>query len=233
MNTVRRILTSAVMVLLLVAFIAACGGGGTSQNPNNPPSNGGGGSTITVVKQLFRMSPSKTFFYATQSVKKTVAQDFNWSLVPTANAQAPSVPTIGRNNISGFCGTLPNPPVSVAAVVPFGLGNRLDGRCTTPDVNGGVVIPEDGWIGNFTIDDTDTIGTRNSDQSGRVEYYINGQLIHTITRGVDADGHTEDLQSANGHVFQVHAGDKVKVRYWQQAGDHESNIEWNIGFGKN
>lgn len=218
MTKVYRILTPMVMVLLIVAVIAACGGGSHSNTPGG--SGGGSGSPKTITKQLLNLNPVHLLSVSKKTV--TQASAFNWNLVESAYAQAPATPTIGFNNLSGFCGTLPNPPVSVAAVVPFGLGSFTDGRCNLPDTDDGVPVPENGFLGNWKCE---ARGTRTNAQSGRCEFYVNNQLVHTLTMG--QSNSIEDLVT----IKPVLKGDKVKVRYWQQPGDQEFNLKVGIGFG--
>jgi hypothetical protein len=202
--------------LLLTLFFIACGGHGKDS------SNGGDNST-TITKQLLRISPVKGFFHATKQIKQA-ADNSHFDLIPTAHAQ--SAVTIGFGNISGFCGILPNPPVSVAATVPFGLGQFTSGNCSAgsgvPDSDDGAIIRESGFIGNFQVS---AAGTRTNAQSGRIEIYINNAIIHTMTMGTANS--VEDLT----HTFPVNKGDKLKVRYWQQIGDQERNLHVDIGFG--
>jgi hypothetical protein len=207
----------AVALLATLTLISVACGGGSGSNPS-----GGGGPQASLLRQVLHSAPVRGFFDGRRKFASTHAQGF--SLIPTANAQ--SAPTMGHGNFMGACGTLPNPTISVAATVLNNLGRLTDGRCgdrATPDSDSGAIVGEDGTLGNFEIY---VSGTRTNDQSGRVEIYLDGQLVKTYTLGLLPAGVLKDSSS----TLPVRAGQRLKVRYWQQAGDQETDLQVLVGW---
>lgn len=227
MKKVARILLLSIIVMTAaVITITACGGSKSSV---------GTGAALRAL--VFNANPLG--FHVTRGFGPSRA-----SLAPfTVNAQTT---TPGGGNFPGFCDSFAT-GVGRGATAIYGIGRWSSGLCndkSTPDSDVGVTVPQDGQIGNVTIDargngtsPDDGIVGLNSSASGQIEV----KVIHpdgtqsstpiTCTLGVsavDAKVHCEDKNVA--HHFNVAAGDQVSTRFWIQPGDSYRAIRVNIEF---
>lgn len=205
-RTACLVLASAIVT---TAIITACGGGS---------SGGGGGSNPLSRIFTFNGSNPVGLHSNKNSVASRIAES---SFQAVVEAQSPSP---GGGNFSGFCGTL-NPVSGHAAAVIFGIGRWSTAECSdgsTPDSDVGVTIPQNGQIGNLTVD---AVGTGTGTASGQMEVkIIHADGTQTITQltcslGIsnNAKVHCEDLSAA--HQTNVSAGDQVSARIFWDPGD--------------
>jgi hypothetical protein len=228
MKKIARILLLSIIVMTAaVITITACGG-----NRSGGP---GGGTAL----RSFVFNANPLGFHITKGFGPSRA-----SLAPfTVNAQAT---TPGGGNFPGFCDT-DNGALTRSATAVYGLGRWSNGSCndhSTPGSDVGVSVPQNGQIGNLTVDargqgtspDDGTIGV-NSTASGQLEVFVvhtdgtQGVVPLTCSLGVssaDAKVHCED-RTLNHHVDVV-AGDQVVAVFWVNPGDSYRAIRVNIEF---
>ncbi|HKW74858.1 MAG TPA: hypothetical protein VJN64_04975 [Terriglobales bacterium] len=162
----------------------------------------------------------------------------------TVNAQTT---TPGGGNFSGFCNSL-GPAAGRIALIPFGLGNFSDGNCNGSAGIGdvGVAIPQNGQIGNVSLDAVG-LGTGAEDGQVGLNSTASGQIqvavLHadgtqtfapiTCSLGVSTDVnskvHCDDKGNA-AHITNVVAGDQVVVRIWSQPGDQYRALRVNLEY---
>jgi hypothetical protein len=144
--------------------------------------------------------------------------------------------TPGGGNFSGFCNAVA-PSSGRAATVLFGLGRWSSGSCddaATPDSGVGVNIPQNGQVGQLTVD---AVGLGTGSDSGAMEL----KLVHadgtetilplTCTLGVSSAGskvHCEDKTTA--HNSNAVAGDQFVARIFYDAGDSYNAIRVNVQY---
>jgi hypothetical protein len=226
-NVARILLLSMIVLTAAVITITACGG--------NRPGGNGGGSALRAF--IFNSNPLG--FHVTKGFGTARA-----SIAPfTVNAQAT---TPGGGNFPGFCDTHTGGVARTVTVI-YGLGRWSSGSCddrSTSDSDVGVAIPQNGQIGNLTVDargtgtvaDNGTIGINGagSGQSEVIIIHTDGtrtQAPLTCTLGVsavDAKDHCEDKTPA--HHIDVVAGDQVISKFWVNPGDAYRAIRVNIEF---
>lgn len=210
----------------IVITVTACGGGGASQP-------GGGGGIGAARALIFNANP--VGFHVTRGFgasRASLQQPASF----TVNAQTTAA---GGGNFSGFCNaTFGNatPNIRIHTVV-FGLGRWTSGACedgVVQDTSVGVNIPQNGQIGNLTVD---AAGTGTQPDSGLLEVMIihsDGTRITTpltCSFGISSGGnvHCED-KNASDHI-SVAAGDQVAAFFsWSSNGDAYTAIRVNIEY---
>lgn len=220
MTTVRRIaLLSLFALAVSIITITACGGGSSS---------------IIGSARAFVFNSNPVGFHLTHgfATRASNAGPF------VVNAQTT---TAGGGNFSGFCNATfgSGTPGARAHTVIFGLGRWNSGACedgSVQDTDVGVSIPQNGQIGNLTMD---AIGTGTAADSGQLQVtIIHSDGTRTITPlsctfGISAPGsklHCEDKNSAD--FVTVAAGDQVAAFFfWTPAnGDAYNAIRVNIAY---
>lgn len=229
MKSIARILLLSIIVMTVaVITITACGG--------SRPSISGGGAAL----RAFVFNSNPLGFHVTRGFGPSRA-----SIAPfTVNAQAT---TPGGGNFPGFCDSLSGGAAGRAVTVVYGIGRWSSGACDdrlTPSADVGVAVPQNGQIGNVTVDargigtlpDDGKIGV-NSTASGQIEVVVihsdDTQSITPLTcslgvSSVDAKVHCEDKTVA--HHIDVVAGDQVIAFFWVNTGDSYRAIRVNIEF---
>jgi hypothetical protein len=217
----RIVLLSLFVLAAVVITITACGGGA---------SNGGG---IGAAARAFVFNANPVGLHVTRgfATRASAAGAF------VVNAQTT---TPGGGNFSGFCnGTFGSgTPNARAHTVIFGLGRWSSGSCedgVVQDTNVGVSIPQNGQIGNLTVD---AIGTGTAADSGQLQLIV----IHSdgtrttiplgCTFGISSPGrvHCEDKNAADH--FGVVAGDQIAAFFFWTPfnGDTYNAIRVNIEY---
>jgi hypothetical protein len=226
-NVARILLLSIIVLTAAVITITACGG--------NRPGGTGGGTALRAF--IFNANPLG--FHVTKGFGPSRA-----SIAPfTVNAQNI---TPGGGNFPGFCDSHTGAGARTVTIV-YGIGRWSSGSCDdrlTPDSDVGVAIPQNGQVGNITVDARGT-GTVQDNGIVGVSGTGSGQLevsiIHadgsrsvsplTCSLGVsaaDAKVHCEDKTLT--HHVDVVTGDQIIAQFWVNPGDAYRAIRVNIEY---
>lgn len=225
---VRTLLLFIILLAASIITITACGG-------NKAP-----GTNPTGAQRAFVFNSNPVGLRVTKGFGAASAALSSPFVV---NAQST---TPGGGNFSGFCNAV-NPPAGRAALVIYGLGLWTSGDCAVaglPDSDVGVTIPQNGQIGNVSIDavgtgtgaDDGTVGI-SSTGSGQIQIdviHADGTRTKTAiscTLGISSNAkvHCDD-SSQPAHHTSVVAGDQVVARFWFNPGDSYRAIRVNLEY---
>ncbi len=212
---IKLAVLTAFTLIVAIGLITACGGNATR-------------SPIAQAQNFFfSWKPVHLLGRTSGSQIASVSGPF------VANAQTTGS---GGGNLSGFCADVAASGARAATVI-FGLGRWSSGVCSdaqTPDTQVGVTIPQNGQLGNLTVD---AIGHGTGADSGQMELKVIHQdgtqtiLPITCTMGISNAGtktHCEDKASA--HFSTVAAGDQFAARIFYNGGDSYTAIRVNIQY---
>jgi|GEM_PF-5677339 hypothetical protein len=217
----RLTLLSLTVLIAAIITITACGG---NKTPGAP------GVSAAVRSFIFNANP--TGFHITHGFgasRASIASPF------VVNAQSPSP---GGGNFAGFCEAVPLASARGATVI-YGIGRWSTGSCddaATPDSDVGVSIPQNGQIGNLTVDAIAVSGGTGNDSGSMEVKVIHTDGTQTVTQITCALGpstagqklHCED-KNATDHADVV-AGDQVSARFFFNAGEQYRAIRVNVEY---
>lgn len=213
-RVVKLLALSLLSSVFTILIISACGGSG-APNP-----------VRQAAQFLFTWKPVHLLGRVTGNQIASVQGPF------VVNAQ--STPP-GGGNFSGFCNAVA-PSSAKAATVLFGLGRWSSGSCddaATPDSSVGVTVPQNGQVGQLTVD---AVGTGTAADSGTIE----AKLVHadgtetilplTCSLGISSNSkvHCEDKTAA--HNSNAVAGDQFVARIFYETGDSYNAIRVNVQY---
>jgi hypothetical protein len=206
---------TALTLVFAIGIITACGGRGP--NPSSTADN------------FFSFDWNPAHLLGRTS--GTNLADSSGAFIVSAQSTTP-----GGGNLSGFRDRV-SPSSARAATVIFGLGRWSSGSCDdarTPDSSVGVAIPQNGQVGQLSVD---AVGTGTAADSGFMEL----KIIHsdstetilpiTCTLGISNPGarvHCEDKSAA--HNTNVSSGDQFSARIFYNGGDIYNAIRVNVQY---
>lgn len=229
------------LLLPFAAFIAgimiACGGNSPITNPTpNTPSN-------PQSAALGTRSTSIPGVGTHVSIGSTKAQNkgFDWSLIPTANAQTTSPTLVVTGPSNGYCSGTPADSGTTAATFSYpvyGAGEVIDPGCQRVvfnDIAGnianstdGIDIDGDGTLQGFRI----RVGLGfGGGITAQVWVQRAGQAIQTpITCSIPANTVSQSQKCTDTtNTFPVLEDDRVVVVLSGSAGDSYHDIKWLLG----